>query len=233
MTHRFFCEGPIEADARLTEAEAHHAVHVMRVRLGDVVEVFDGRGTVAKASVSSVSRRSVALQVTARTFSERPSNRLIVAAVPPKGDRLKWMIEKLTELGVDTYIPLQTQRATVDPRPSRLEKLQLTVISAAKQCGRVWLTEISSSMRLEDVVEEYAATTRIWIAHPHENGRNQSSEPDGSSNLLLIGPEGGFTEPEVAWAVAQSATKISWPGTILRTETAAVVFASRLTWRSP
>ena len=153
---------------------------------------------------------------------------MVVAAAPPRGDRLKSMVEKLTELGVDEFIPLRTVRSVVDPRQSRLEKLRGTVLAAMKQCGRNRLMKIRETTELT-VVLRNASTERqaVCIAHPGDVTGN-STVADGRDTLLLIGPEGGFTREEVLQATDYGATRVSWADGILRIETATVVFASLL-----
>ena len=143
---------------------------------------------------------------------------LTIAAAVPKGDRLKWMVEKLTELGVDRYVPLITQRSVVDPRPTKLEKLQATVISAAKQCRRDWLLEIAEPMRLGDMLQSAANAQSLYVA----------VQLLPVARVVLIGPEGGFTQEEVDAALAAGAQRLTWPGNVLRIETAAIMAAVML-----
>ena len=128
MADRFFCDDLTSDKPCLSGTEAHHAVHVLRLKCGQSIQLFDGVGTVAEAVIEDIQRARVIARATATSFIQKDTqNSLTVAAVPPKGDRLKWMVEKLTELGVDTYVPLQTERSVVDPRKSKLDKLAATV----------------------------------------------------------------------------------------------------------
>ena len=225
MADRFYCSDLGGTQAVLLDAEAHHAAHVMRIATGQPVELFDGRGTSASAVVTRVGRREVTLEIVDRVEHTRPSEgRLTVAACPPKGDRLKWMIEKLTEVGVDCYVPLISERTVVSPGRNKVEKLGATVVAAAKQSGRDWLMEIATPTAFPDLLDNIAGSDeRLLIAHPGE----KAGLPTGAAGntTLLIGPEGGFAEHEVDVAVARGAEPVSRPGPILRTETAAVAFA--------
>lgn len=229
MAVRFFCPALAGSTARLDEAESHHALHVLRLKVGDDVELFDGSGASASAAVTDVSRKSVVVKIEQRR-PEVPRRRpqLIVAAAPPRGDRLKSMVEKLTELGVDELIPLRTVRSVNDPRQSKLEKLRGTVIAAMKQSGRNRLMTVHPTTDLSVVLRSASVEQqRIHIAHPGDSGTVPDSEVTADS-VLLIGPEGGFTREEVLQATDYAAARLSWPEGILRIETATVVFASLL-----
>ncbi len=235
MTHRFFCDDLSGDNATLAGSEAHHALHVLRLKSGDPVILFNGCGITAEGSISRPSRSEATVEVTARITHERPpGTRLTVAAAVPKGDRLKSLVEKLAEIGVDRFIPLQTVRSVVDPRQTKLDKLQSTVIAACRQSERNWLMTIAEPLTLDTVLAEAPSRSeaggdrRIWIAHPAPQARDAAPSRNTAESLLLIGPEGGFTDAEFATATQAGADQLSWPGGILRIETAAIVFASLL-----
>lgn len=228
MADRFFCPDLSKTTATISGPEAHHALHVLRLKVGDQIRLFDGAGTTVTGLVESAGRRDVAASVSQRSFTDPTTcGRVVVAAAPPKGDRLKWMIEKLTELGVDEYIPLRTCRAVVDAKKWKTDKLQATGIAAAKQCERDWLMKIAEPTPLTTIVSDRPADHSLHIAHPYSVGGPKQSAPTSSaqSHLVLIGPEGGFTDDEVESAVAAGAVPLEWPGTILRVETAAIMAA--------
>ncbi len=229
MPARFYCrdiEGP---SAELDDAESHHALHVLRMNVGDDVELFDGSGQSAAATITSISRKTVCLSIGTLTPATAVArSRLIVAAAPPRGDRLKSMVEKLTELGVSEFIPLRTVRSVVDPRQSRLDKLRATVIGAMKQCGRNELMTIQEATEFSAVLRNASqAKQSIRIAHPGESA-SEASGLQARDTLLLIGPEGGFTREEVLQATDYGAQRLSWPDGILRIETASVAFSALL-----
>ena len=228
MSDRFFSPRIDGKSVTLTDAEAHHAIHVVRLKAGDSLQLFDGAGTTADGVVKEVGRRDLTVSVCSKSFREyRLAGRVTVAACLPKGDRLKWMVEKLTEIGVDRFIPLETQRSNAGLSRAKTEKLAMTVIAATKQCRRSWLMEIGEAQTFDDVLNRVDAEESLVMAHP------AGAECDvcvpgfqNGSAIILIGPEGGFTAEEVFRAEQKSAVKISWPYGILRTETAAVVMAA-------
>src|SRR5258708_21304922 len=138
MDDRFYVDaplspGPIEVDG----PEAHHLAHVHRVHTGDRVTLFNGDGNEYPAEVFAVGKRVVSLHVLAIETPVRECGfPLEVAAPVPKADPAQFLIEKLTELGVTSFVPLRTQRSVVHPRDAKLDKLHRYVIEASKQCGR-------------------------------------------------------------------------------------------------
>lgn len=230
----------------ITEAEAHHLLHVLRIRNEQTLILFDGSGNLADAVVESTTRRSVFCRVLRRYSVPRVSaGALTVAVSPPKGDRLRWMIEKLTELAVTHITLLDCERTIAEPGETRLEKLRGTAVAACKQSRQAWLPELQPLTDFNSLLSRARQLEyRIAIAHPpvelaavdaasktsltssHSPMPNVS--PDLAEQLLLIGPEGGFTESEVAAAVAAGARLLHWPRSILRTETAAIVFTALL-----
>ena len=234
MLPRAFCELLLTDDVVVDDAEAHHLLHVLRFKPGDHLQLFDGCGMEADAVVTRISRREVFCTVTTRRqTSQNDRVRVTVIAAPPKAERLKWMVEKLTEIGVARLILLQTDRTEITPRESRTEKLRSYVIAACKQCRRNELMQLSPLQTLTSVLDDVMATRlpgELWIAHPAPSMPTVSSDRvmPMPSRLLLIGPEGGFTDTELQAAVNAGARMISWPHTILRIETAAMVFATQL-----
>lgn len=228
MSERFYLPDRLHRpELTLSGQEAHHLAHVLRLGPGAEVALFDGEGTEAVAEVVRVGKREVTLR--SRSVWQPPEPTPIpiaLAAAPPKGDRFRWLVEKATELGVTRLVPLLTRRTVVDPRENKLGKLRQTVIAACKQCGRSRLMDITGAVRLEPFLASRTGDSVQVITHP-------SGTPIASLDLsgvagvtLLVGPEGGFTEEEVAQAVTTGARVASLGRTILRTETAGVVAAA-------
>lgn len=152
---------------------------------------------------------------------------LEVAAPLPKGDRGQFLIEKLTELGVTAFVPLQTRRSVVHPREARLDKLGRWVIEASKQCGRNVLMAVAPLADWETYCCRTDLPARKWLAHPgfdEVSARSLKLQ----ATALAVGPEGGFTEEEVACALTANWQGMGLGPRILRVETAAVVLASNV-----
>lgn len=241
MSQRFFSDTPITGDAAaLTGTEAHHLLHVMRAKEGDEVTLFDGSGAEFEATIAKCGRAEVLCQVLEKHEIDRELPfALTLGVAMPKGDRQKWLIEKTVELGVTCLVPLITDQTIVKVKSSALEKLRRGVIEASKQCGRNRLMSIDEPMLFADFLkqtdEEANAkeTTDKLIAHPaiaHPGGVELSSLRTNSGNdaVVVIGPEGGFTDEEVSQATSDGWKPISLGTRILRIETAALAIAAKI-----
>ena len=145
MSDRFFVETPITGTrAELADAEARHLTGVLRAGVGDAVTLFDGSGAEFASRILRVGKSVVELEVLERQEISRelPLDMTLAVALP-KGDRQKWLVEKLVELGVTRLVPLITERGVAQPVDSALARLKRGVIEASKQCGRNKLMEIA------------------------------------------------------------------------------------------
>jgi 16S rRNA (uracil1498-N3)-methyltransferase len=154
------------------------------------------------------------------------SFRLDVAAPLPRGDRAQFLLEKLTELGVASFTPLRTQRSVVHPRDTKLDKLQRHVIEASKQCGRNVLLEVRPAMDWTTFCRSADLPPRRLLGHPGVEWTRPNTERETKcETVAAVGPEGGFTEEEVALARASGWRLLDLGPRILRVETAAMVLA--------
>ena len=226
MADRFYVNcalapGPVEVEG----PEAHHLAVVCRLRPGDAVCLFNGDGREYPAEVREVGRRGVVLEVRGveAPTRERPF-RLEIAAPLPKGDRAQFLIEKLTELGVAVFTPLQTARSVVHPREAKLDKLQRYVIEASKQCGRNVLmgigplTDWAAFLRRDGL----AGAARRWrIRAATANGWGVG----GADVVAAVGPGGRVYGRRGGPARAAGWEVVGLGPRILRVETAAMVLA--------
>jgi 16S rRNA (uracil1498-N3)-methyltransferase len=230
MSDRFFSTTPITAGrAQLDGPEAHHLTHVMRAAAGDRVTLFDGSGAEFDAVIEQLNRRAVELQILERREIDRELEfPLVVGVALPKGDRQKWLVEKLTELGVTTLVPLVTERGVAQPTASAIERLNRTVVEACKQCGRNRLMEIAEPKSWNEWLN--APDSRInalrIVAHMSARSLDTSNMSFRQNTLVGIGPEGGLTDAEVSAASTAGWHLIDLGPRILRVETAAVALAS-------
>jgi 16S rRNA (uracil1498-N3)-methyltransferase len=141
----------------LTDREAHHAAHVLRLQPGDQLTVLDGTGTRLLCVVKSAGRKSIELSVRSRQTFPRPAFELTLFQAILKGKTMETIVEKATELGVSRVVPLITERVVsqLDPERSdtRQAKWQLTAIEAIKQCGSPWLPQIDAPQKLNDLLK--------------------------------------------------------------------------------
>jgi 16S rRNA (uracil1498-N3)-methyltransferase len=223
MADRFYINAPLEpGPVRLSGPEAHHLAVVCRLRAGDRVCLFNGDGREYRAVIAAADKRQVVLDVEGVDAPPRELPFTLEVAAPlPKGDRAQFLIEKLTELGVTTFVPLTTRRSV--SREARLEKLARYVIEASKQCGRNVLLRVQPYADWESYCRRGELPATRVLAHVGEAGQPISP---GEALALAVGPEGGFTEEEV-----QSAREAGWRAVglgprVLRVETAALVLTA-------
>jgi 16S rRNA (uracil1498-N3)-methyltransferase len=226
MSERFFlAEPPSHGRGRLVGDEARHLVRVMRCRVGDEVVAFDGRGTSWRARVASIGRDEAVLDLGAAVVEAATRDAPLTLAVAlPKGDRQKWLVEKLTELGVPRLVPLVTTRGVAEATPAAVERLGRSVIEACKQCGRDTLMAIAEPRTVAEVVAAHRAMGGIVVA---DRGGAPLAGFDRPV-VALVGPEGGFTAEELVAVEAAGGRRVSLGPHVLRIETAAIALAARL-----
>jgi 16S rRNA (uracil1498-N3)-methyltransferase len=211
----------------LDENEFHH-IQVLRMRDGDDVNVFDGQGNLFKGMLVGISKKSASVSVGELVKQEpAPAASLHIAIAPTKNiDRLEWFLEKSTEIGVHTISPIICRRS--ERREVRLDRLQKVVLSAAKQSLHLHLPVINEGASFEKFLKTTADTkAEKFIAYCEEKTTHLKDSFTGGENIIvLIGPEGDFTEEEVVMAKAAGFTAVSLGESRLRTETAGVMVSA-------
>ena len=219
----FFCDDVAADTIRITGDDAHHAARALRIRSGEEITISDGRGTVVRARVTTVSPSEVAADVHARASVEQPSPRVIVFPAMPKAGKLDAVVQKLTELGVDEIRPWFAKRSVIrwdaGKTAGRTARLRAIAREAAMQARRAWLPEVAEPGPLEHLPEiafvlHESATAGLIAALP-------SVAPAAIG--VVVGPEGGLDPEEVGLLTSDGARAVSLGSPILRTETAAVV----------
>lgn len=234
MRDRYFVDKPIIGnDVTLSGAEAHHLLHVMRARAGAEITLFDGSGAEFTGRIQQVARDRLELTIVERREVDRESRvQLTLGVALPKGDRQRWLVEKSVELGVAHFVAIDTARAVVRPNDGTIDRLQRTVIEASKQCGRNRLMDVSTAAWPDFLRVAPAAAVR-FIAHPGGAADRsaspfvtQASVSQRTAIWAAVGPEGGFTDAEVAAAMELGWQPLDLGTRILRIETAAAAIAA-------
>ncbi len=209
----------------LPEEESHHAARVLRKRTGDLITGFDGRGNVYNLKIKSVGPKVCELEILEENALPPPySHSLTIAIAPPKTkERLGFMVEKLTEIGVSKIQFLLSERS--ERQSVNMERVQRTMISAAKQCGSYFLPEIPDPM---DFPSWYSgvADSQKFICHLPEQAAPDSLEEmlkKDEDTCIAIGPEGDFSKSEITMARSAGFVSAGLGPQVLRTETAALV----------
>jgi len=209
----------------LPNDQAHHARDVLRLKLGDEVELFTAAGQSAAGAIAELSSESVIVEV---QEIQKPTTRfqLTIASAIPKGARADWMIEKLSELGVARFVPLITEHSVVHPEgKNKLDRWQRLAEESAKQSRRPGVMEIATLMPLPDFLKNTTPIAYLSTA-PDSQPLPTILPPASASLSLLIGPEGGWSHTEIVLFQDHHLTPITLGGTILRIETAAIAAAS-------
>lgn len=227
MNQLFYTPDIRDGFARLDEEESRHLLSVLRRKVGDRLQLTDGRGVYYEAEISEAGKRHALARILSSTPSapERPA-RLHLAIAPTKQiERFEWFLEKAVEIGVDEITPLLCQRSERDT--IRLDRLEKILVSAMKQSLRARLPQLNPLTRFQKFA---AATTEAqkriaWCADeplPHL----KSTLSSGIDTVIAIGPEGDFSPEEVAAALQSGFTGVGLGVARLRTETAGVLSVS-------
>lgn len=222
MPHTFYAPDLTMPLYTLPEDESKHAVRVLRLSTSDAVELVDGRGGVFKAEVETADAKRCRLRVVQAQHVPRRAYHVHVAVAPTKHlDRMEWLVEKATEMGIDQLSFLRCARS--ERRELKLERLQKIAVSALKQSGQAWLPELTEMTDFAALLPTLAAET-TFIAHLEDGERTPLSHVAalGQSCCILIGPEGDFTPQEIEAAFARGIRPVTLGASRLRTETAAL-----------
>ncbi len=237
---RFYCTPPLHFGTtfELPPKAAHHAHRVLRLRVNDPVQVFDGEGNVLDAKISEINDRCVLLHElqTCMAGVEHPL-RITLAQAMCSSEKMDWVVQKATELGAAEIQPVQTQRSVAKLSNERAEKRtahwRSIAIAACEQCGRNVLPQIYTPLELSSWLAQMRGNAHAkFILQPEgSTALHKQPQPQGSVTLL-IGPEGGFSEDETKMAHLTGFTPIRLGKRVLRTETAAMagIAALQILW---
>lgn len=213
----FYAPEIAQGNYSLDAEEARHAIKVLRLQLGDAMQITDGLGKLYDTTVTEISKTSCRFAVTQVTEVPKSKHNIHIAIAPTKNiDRIEWFVEKATELGVHEITFVNSKNS--ERRIVNLERIQKKAISGMKQSGQVWLPTLNAIKPLEKVLR---STGMNFIAQvdPANPKHLKEAGKDGDY-LVLIGPEGDFSADEVESAVSKGFLKVSLGPTTLRTETA-------------
>ena len=218
--------------------EGHHAAVVRRIAVGEQISLGDGLGAVARCRVTSVGKGSLTAEVqeVATTPAEMP--RLVVVQAIPKGERGELAVEMLTEVGADVIVPWAAARSIARWKGERAEKSlakwRSAAREAAKQARRAWFPTVAELASTEDVVALLAKASVRVVLHEAASGPLADVPVPGRGEIVIVvGPEGGITEDELAAFGAVGAEPLRLGSSVLRSSTAGVAAAAALLSRTP
>ncbi len=207
----------------LPESESQHCIRVLRKQLGDEINITDGKGYFYKAQIAEVHPKHCKVEIIEKIKSS-PSwkSRIEIALAPTKNlDRIEWFAEKATEIGIDKIHFLKTRYS--ERKELKTDRIQKILISAMKQSIKANLPELQDIIELKDFIKQDFKGQK-FIAHclPDEKVLLSKAYQKGENALILIGPEGDFSEEEITLALDNGFQAISLGNSRLRTETAAL-----------
>ncbi|MDF2941009.1 MAG: rsmE [Gammaproteobacteria bacterium] len=216
---------------QLNAEASNHLANVLRMREGEKLILFNGDGHEYYAIISAIHKKSVtALIQSMQKISRESPLSIHLAQALAKGDKMDLVIQKAVELGVNEITPIITERCNVKVDAERMDKKlehwQKVAISACEQTGRNVLVSIHPPLNFVKFIEHTQAKLKL-ILHP-ENSQRLSELPTVKDLLLLVGPEGGFSETEVTLAQSKNCIALNLGPRILRTETAPLAAISIL-----
>ena len=222
--HLFYTPDIKGASYCLSPEESKHCVRVLRLREGDEISLIDGRGGFYTGVISRAEARGCEVKITGKTeeYGKRKF-RLHVAVAPTKNiDRMEWMLEKCTEIGTDEFTMIDSAHS--ERKVVKEERLEKVIVSAVKQSLKAYVPQLHPVMDFRRFVNSRKEVQK-FIAHcnPGEKKHLGDVYVPGSDAVILIGPEGDFSEEEVKWAEDAGFLPVTLGESRLRTETAGVV----------
>lgn len=207
----------------LTGAEAKHAAVVRRLRVGEAVTVGDGSGVWLAGVAEEVSPSLVDVRIEDRIEHPAPSPRIVLVQALAKGDRDELAVQAACELGVDEVVPWQAGRSVSrweGPKAAKGRERWATIVrEAAKQAHRAWVPEVAAPVTTKQLAAR-ASTDRVLLLDPTASVRLSAIQPDGRDLVLVVGPEGGISDEELALLTDAGAERVLLGDTVLRTSTA-------------
>jgi 16S rRNA (uracil1498-N3)-methyltransferase len=227
---RFYCPPPLPSGGTfdLPADVAHHASRVLRLREGDAVQIFDGLGNERHGVIAGIGgKRAVIGSITAVDSDRESPLKVLLAQALSSSEKMDWVIQKATELGVTEIQPIDTERSvarlSAERAAKRLEHWQQVAISACEQCGRNTLPQIHAPLDIMAWLQQMQKSPDAkFILLPQGAAPLQAQAKPQGRIALLIGAEGGFTQAESDSALRCGFTPILMGPRVLRTETAAI-----------
>ena len=213
----------------LDPEESGHAVRVLRKRVGDEILATNGRGTRFRTQLVEASPKRCRVEVMEAIPAQKPQPWLHLVVAPTKNlDRTEWWVEKAVEIGVRSIAFITTEHS--ERKVLKLDRLERKVVSAMKQSLKDWLPAMQPLLSWKEWLADFDKNHPSYIAHlagPETPHLFQTCQPH-TETTVLIGPEGGFSDEEVAQAQDQGIAPVLLGSERLRTETAAVVAATTM-----
>ncbi|GAB4127821.1 MAG: 16S rRNA (uracil(1498)-N(3))-methyltransferase [Raineya sp.] len=230
MSALFYCP-EINENPVLSEEESRHCLQVLRHKIGDTIQLIDGKGYFWEAKITEIQNKKCLLSIQKKTLDKQSQRNyyLHLAIAPTKNiERIEWLIEKCTEIGINEISFVLCKRS--ERKELKLERLMKIAIQAAKQSHKAFLPKINEITKLENFLTSSSASIK-WIAHLTAAEKKTFSPnilQKQGSYCVLIGPEGDFTPEEISLAQKNGFEAVSLGNSVLRTETAGMYVCAGL-----
>ncbi|MES2380376.1 MAG: 16S rRNA (uracil(1498)-N(3))-methyltransferase [Bacteroidota bacterium] len=226
----FFHSNLQDSTIELPEDESKHCIRVLRKQLGDILTLIDGKGNEAQCEITNANPKKCILKTVQIKHHPKPNSRhLHLVVAPTKNfDRMDWMLEKCTEIGIDEITFIEAENSERDKiNKERSEKI---LVQSIKQSKQYWLPQLNNIISLKELLSKETVQTTKFIAwcktETTQGLAKHLLQSKDYSIMVLIGPEGDFTDNELAQCEAKGFIPVSLGNTILRTETAAMYACS-------
>lgn len=206
----------------LTGDNAHHAERVLRMNVGEEILVSDGAGKWARCAIQSLSKKSVELKVIESGYEEQEAQSVSVLQALPKSDRAKENVELLTAAGVTNIYPWQSARAI----GKESDKWEVAAIEASKQSRRFRIPKVSPKLDTAKAIELFKDFDQVLVCHESAKSKVSESVKPATKTLIVIGPEGGITDDELAQFESAGAKIIKLGRPVLRSAHAGIAAIS-------
>lgn len=203
--------------------EAHHALHVLRVKRGEGIVILDGAGGEHLGELREAGRHSLTVRITERKQRERAPYQVTLFQALPKGKAFETILQKATELGAYRIVPLITERVVA--RAEKLEKWQWVMIDAMKQCGNPWMPLLEPAQKFDAALRRVKDFELSLVGSLHEGRRHPREWFEGrklTTVAVWVGPEGDFTAGEMEALMSTGVKPMSLGRLVLRSDTAAI-----------
>ena len=202
----------------LSGDEGHHAIKVMRLQVGEQIKIADNLGNWVSGAITEVGKKSLKIDVTERGNAQHLKPELILVQAVTKSDRTKEMLELLTVAGADQIIPWQAQRCISKWKSDATDKWLMTIKESAKQARRVKLPVLRDAASTNQLVKLFQIDDQVIVLH--ESAQSKISQLKFAENIkrifIVIGPEGGISEEEIAQLIAAKAVVVRMGENVLR-----------------
>ncbi|MDK2820902.1 MAG: rRNA (uracil1498-N3)-methyltransferase [Clostridia bacterium] len=238
MAHHFFLSYKVEANKPvvLEEENAHHAINVLRLREGEKITVADSEGKGYVAEIKSITKKQLLAEVISTLPNPEPPIKVVLYQGWPKGDKMDLIVEKCTELGIDSVVVVSTERSIPRPNPKsinrRRERWQQKALAAARQSRRHHIPIVKGPMNLSTALAGINPNCLLIVPWEKESSQSLKTILHNQNKPLeigiLVGPEGGLTTEEVELARSYGGKVVTLGPRILRTETAGIACLSAI-----